>query len=515
MANNLSDKFNFFVPASFEKASETGQMKISGICSTIAEDSDEEILEPSGFDFKPLLEKGFYNWNHQANKSSGAILGRPTLAKVINGGRSFYTEGFLYKGVDEAKRVFDLAKALQEEDPERQLGFSIEGQAITRDPINPKRITKARITGIAITHCPKNPNTLLSIIKGEYSEPFIEDDETEDEKKERLAKEEREKSMGTGNVPMPESVEGKPKKQVEDDVILTKSNVYDRIFSTYTTEIEKSNQIYTFIDSVTKKLFKMENITEDSLKKAFELLDTSIVKGGEGEEKKTPEDYDKKDELMKNEEEGKESASHEKEETKEEETEEETTTTTTVAVEKSETTETEVKKSEEVVALEKLGETLQKSFGGQEELFKSLTSSLDSKFGALGQILKSQSEREEKLISQNDELKKSFEALESRLENVENEGVPAKSARSVKAIERFEKSETTQSGVTTYHLSKAEDRRAISNILFEEVATLRNSGRDYSQIEKAIQDLEITKSLNTSMKPVFQRLGVNVVINPM
>ena len=171
----LNDKFNFFVPAKFEKSGENGEMKISGICSSSVEDSDGETLEPSGFDFQPLLEKGYYNWNHQASKDPGAILGRPVKASIINQGKEFYTEGFLYKGLPQAKDLYQLAKTLEIEDPERRLGFSIEGQAIQRDPINPKRITKARITGIAITHCPKNPNTLLNIIKGEYQEPFIEE----------------------------------------------------------------------------------------------------------------------------------------------------------------------------------------------------------------------------------------------------------------------------------------------------------------------------------------------------
>lgn len=176
MMANLNNKFNFFVPLTLEKSGEVGEMKISGVCSSMVEDSDGETLDPTGFDFQPLLNSGYFNWNHQSGKTASAILGRPTSAQVINGGRDFYVEGVLYKGLDEAKYVYNLAKTLEQEDPTRRLGFSIEGQATERDSINPKRIRKARITGIAITHCPKNPNTLLNIIKGEYSEPFIEDE---------------------------------------------------------------------------------------------------------------------------------------------------------------------------------------------------------------------------------------------------------------------------------------------------------------------------------------------------
>ena len=331
--NNTVDRFNFFIPANFEKSGEEGEMKISGICSSIVEDSDGESLDPSGFDFQPLLNSGYYNWNHQANKEPGAILGRPTMAKVINKGKDFYTEGFLYKGLQKSKDLFDLAETLEKEDPDRRLGFSIEGQAIQRDPINPKRILKARITGIAITHCPKNPNTLLSIIKGEYQEPFVEvesleselggvdneiekgkdykallkkviarrtgksEDEVTDDEMEK-AGQSLDKSMGVAETPMPESVEGKPKDQVDKDKIIEKSDIYLEIFSKYTQDVQKSEEVYSFIQQVSQKLFNMKDnkVTAESLQKAFDLLDQTIIKS---EIEKKKEDYDKKDELMK------------------------------------------------------------------------------------------------------------------------------------------------------------------------------------------------------------------------
>ena len=93
-----NSKFNFFVPLEFEKSGEDEgeRVKIKGICSTDAEDSDGEVLIPSGFDFKPLLETGFLNWNHQAKNTSSAICGEPTKAEVVDDGKSLYIEGFLY-----------------------------------------------------------------------------------------------------------------------------------------------------------------------------------------------------------------------------------------------------------------------------------------------------------------------------------------------------------------------------------------------------------------------------------
>lgn len=341
------NKFNFFVPVQFEK-SETGSegpMKIKGVCSSKVEDTDGETLHPSGFNFAPLLEKGFLNWNHQANKTASAIIGRPTKAEVINNGEDFYIEGYLYKGLDEARFVYNLARTLEEEDPDRRLGFSIEGKADLRDSLNPKKILKATITGVAITPCPKNPNTLLSLMKGDYSDSFIEDVEdgttSTDYSKEveqlfdaysnwsqpgdsnygteshvedfmRYSNEDNillvpvlcqyiaDKAMTAeagDRVTSKESVEGGVK--ILDGVSsasrsLKKSEVYSQIVEKYQiTEIEKAKEIYSFIEKVNQKLFNMnpnEAITQEVLKKSFEALETQIqlVKSEDEKEKLDP-----------------------------------------------------------------------------------------------------------------------------------------------------------------------------------------------------------------------------------
>lgn len=319
------DKFNFFVPASISKSGPNGELSIKGIASSQAEDSDGEFLDPSGFDFQPLLKTGYFNWNHQAQKSPGAILGRPTSAH-ITANNEFYVEGVLYKGLEDAQKLYDLAVVLENEDPTRRLGFSIEGTATERDPVNPKRVRKARITGIAITHCPKNPNTLLSIMKGEYSEPFVDVEEVESEELEKshditvlcqhyldCGKKEVDetsirdflkeqypgcdsddilvkdmcsslsKSMGVTNMPAPESVEGKPKSMVESDKVdfhlmapgeiksLTKAQVFTEIYNQITTDPELAREVYGVIEQIKQNMSQPE-ITTETLKKAMEIL---------------------------------------------------------------------------------------------------------------------------------------------------------------------------------------------------------------------------------------------------
>jgi len=171
-------RFNFWVPVDIEKSGNGNDrvMKIKGIASTGDKDSEGEILEPIGFDLTRFKKSGFFNWNHQAKGSKDgakAIIGEPTEAKILPG-QGLYVEGFLYKGHPLAESVYNLAETLETNGSKRKLGFSIEGRALERDPMNPKRITKALITGIAVTHVPVNTNTYLDLVKGEQKDDFVE-----------------------------------------------------------------------------------------------------------------------------------------------------------------------------------------------------------------------------------------------------------------------------------------------------------------------------------------------------
>lgn len=323
--NQQQDKFNFFVPFELAKGSNQGQeMYIKGVCSSEVEDSDGETLVPAGFDVSPLLATGFLNYNHQSGKNASAIIGEPTKAEIINNGKDLYIEGFLYPDSDEAKAVYKLAKTLEKNSPKRRLGFSIEGKAIEKDPLNPKRITKARITGVAITACPKNPNTLLSIVKGEYAEAFVEEIEKSDLDVSQLVSEYKEWTSNSASqynvadvkeflennhedhihqteqlwealdkamtaevgdrVTSKESVEGGQKvlDKLEEDRKLKKSEVYEMIFAKYgdviDNNIKKAQQIYKLTQEFNTKLYNMEGneTISKALEKSFEFIDQQI-----------------------------------------------------------------------------------------------------------------------------------------------------------------------------------------------------------------------------------------------
>jgi hypothetical protein len=169
------DRFNFWMPVEFEKSvTKKGEkvMRVKGIASTADVDSDGEILEPSGYDLSRLTTSGHINWNHLAKNDPSKIIGEPDVAKIVN--NKLYIEGVLYKGHDLAESVWKYAETLNGNNTTRRLGWSVEGRALQRDPMNPKRITKALITNVAITPSPVNASTFVDIVKGTQREDYIE-----------------------------------------------------------------------------------------------------------------------------------------------------------------------------------------------------------------------------------------------------------------------------------------------------------------------------------------------------
>lgn len=230
------DKFNFFVSADViekgakDKDGYPEEMIVRGIASTSDEDSDGETLEPSGYVLDRFLKSGYINLEHKSKDDFRYIIGEPTQAKIQN--NKLWIEGKLYKTNPLAKSVYDTIRMLKAEGSNRKIGFSIEGKAIERDPNNPKRITKALLTNVAITQSAKNQNTWADIAKGDQTADYIENvnggktyllDVTTDNGTRIVVDKDFKvkitpKAMGAGNgAPlMPESLGKKVKKLPED-----------------------------------------------------------------------------------------------------------------------------------------------------------------------------------------------------------------------------------------------------------------------------------------------------------
>jgi hypothetical protein len=271
------DKFNFWCPIEpIKKATdeETGEpvMRIGGIASTVDQDADGESLDPSGFDIKPLKESGMVNWHHQAKNSPAAIIGEPSKVELRPEG--LWIESDLYASSPMACEVYELAKTLEQNSKTRRLGYSIEGKVVKRGSNDKKsplynKIIKAVITGVAVTHMPKNPHTFVNIIKGQIDADGIEVDlEEEDDNAEERGSKTEKKALTTESSAalMPESVDGQPKKT------LSKSSVMEAIFRDIPNiTIPNAHEVYTLIKNISV-MNKRKSITSEDIEKAYDAL---------------------------------------------------------------------------------------------------------------------------------------------------------------------------------------------------------------------------------------------------
>jgi hypothetical protein len=213
------NKFEFHVPVEIKKSgnSNDGKMILGGIASTADRDREGEMLIPEGFDYNFLLKSGYINWHHQASKNPEAIIGEPTMAKLVKGG--LYIEAELYRDSDMAQKAYSLAQVLNKNSQKRKLGWSIEGKVVERDPANPNRVTKARITGVALTHMPINPKTFVSICKSMVEDKALDHtkDYTATEAVQSTANGGKTKVITMGN----KSVEVKKGIEDDDDIVIT------------------------------------------------------------------------------------------------------------------------------------------------------------------------------------------------------------------------------------------------------------------------------------------------------
>lgn len=323
---NVPDKFNFFCPAKITKAKDKeGKeiMKIGGIASTASVDADGEILDPAGFQLDYFLNSGYLNWHHQAKTDPTAIVGEPTKAEVTKDG--LYIEGILYADSKTAQGIYSLAKTLEKNKSTRRLGFSIEGKVLERDPLDETKILSAQITGVAITPTPKNPNTLLNIIKGLY----VDDDDQESQAvsqpanpanggttyilnmelpngdklyvtKDCQVKVVKATTTESAAAIMPEHVDGKEKNLMQKLPIqkssstfrnLSEEEVYSFIFTKIgANDLEKAHMIYKLIQNIpqTDTIMAESKVTIEQIEKAFgvlgiEISDDDFVKAGDAE----------------------------------------------------------------------------------------------------------------------------------------------------------------------------------------------------------------------------------------
>lgn len=470
------DKFTFWCPLDIQKAvidPETGQevMRLGGIASTSDEDSDGEFLDPKGFDIRPLINSGMVNWHHQAKGQPATIIGEPTKAEIRPEG--LYIETDLYPSSQIARDVWELAQTLEKDSKTRRLGYSIEGKVVKRksnDKKSPdyKRIVKAIITGVAITHQPKNPKTFANIIKGEI------DDDMEEEVEEALDTE-------NGKPLKKESVDKKLKNQT-----FSKSEAVEKIFKDIPgIDIEKAEKIYLLTTKIANMAGKSKKrVTDEDISKAYEALGLElepaedIQKGGGGCSEGGKTTTIKKGKTKKAED-AEEEEDDEGTESEEEEDEEEGMTKGNVK-----------KGGDGGNRFDRIEKAMAVGYANQQQLIR-----------ALGVMVKNSVQKTEEVLSKNEELleivksqEDTINILSEKLEEYGSAPMGFKSHRNVAGVERgFAKAEDSDitKGGSERSLGSNQipigNKKAISDLLDQ--ATFAKGGYD-EEFSKACTTFE-------------------------
>lgn len=146
---------------------------VKGFASTGGEDQDGEEVIQKGLDFRPLLETGYLNWDHQYKELAGVrmpvIIGYPTDAKMLTKG--LWLEGELLQGdpllseqMRLANEIWELGMALQKAGGARRLAYSIEGY-IPKDGRRGKKVVKSVARHAAVTHKPVNRDCSVEVFQ--------------------------------------------------------------------------------------------------------------------------------------------------------------------------------------------------------------------------------------------------------------------------------------------------------------------------------------------------------------
>lgn len=569
--NTNKKEFTFFVPATFEKGKDKNGkdiVKVSGVCSTIERDLDKQVLQPTGFDFRPLLKNGFINYNHRWKDNPSAIIGEPTSGRVQANGTEFFIEGYLYGDSKKAKEVIELNDTLVNGSESRRLGWSIEGYAVETHPMDKSIITRAVITGVAITPNPKNPKTLVSILKGMDCDEDDQDSEDDDDDDMEIEK------MDTGSMPMIESVDGGHKKtrnvdrmremglnSGENHTVLKKSQVFDLIFKRFPDiKEEVYEKVYNFITSknnsnmsselILKSLSELEGIAleiqeeEDSFEKGMMSKPMLPESDKKDDSDQDDSDQDDDDDLPTEEDEKeamKEIAKSQYDEGMDSHQMVENLVRIGFALSPSmDAVQTVIKEYQNKPNggdATPVNAPLVKSFDVDDITFE-IKEVIDPKFKAIGSLLKHQIELAQAvntkeltllvksqqaeltvLKDQNDKAYVLLDKIGTTLEEISSASSPAKSLTKGQKpgfIPRFEEEQPAQDRrVNTFSFkgASAEDIDNLSNMTFNKAQELIKGGNPSRGLEDGVAEMEISKMVVTpsAKQAIKQHLGIEII----
>lgn len=172
------DLFQFGAPLmkSFT-VEENGDVIVEGIASVPKQDHQGEDLDPRGFVLNYFEKSGWIKWEHKGANNGPAdpsqFIGEPLEAR-INPNGEFYLKARIYGDSKYAHQIKEQLELLEKSQSTRRMGFSIEGQALQRDPKNPLKVLKAIIRNVVLTMNPVNDGTWVALCKSLASPEALE-----------------------------------------------------------------------------------------------------------------------------------------------------------------------------------------------------------------------------------------------------------------------------------------------------------------------------------------------------
>ena len=565
----MNDKIRFGIPIDiFKGQNSKGEevYKFKGLASTNDKDNQGEQLFAKQFDLNDFKN---VNYNHQGGKDANAVLGEITTHNFDRNGLNVEGELWGDMPMTPAVVSLMKRKAKQGKKLQLSVEGQVlkRGSEDKKHPAYNK-ILKAKLTGVAVTLNPINGNTFCDLIeKGVTNNEWLysnedemlmkavetevkkgraivnESDEGEDDEMQMSEKDDLEKSKvkkvdidkscpkckihlikgvcpeckydlkkamtagsdtGTSTTNKPSNGSTLKQEDIESKKnlsnSLSKSESYKAIFEYfYPIDFKKASEIY----KLTEKISKMEKkqISKETLNKAFEIIELA-AKETSNEEVNEAVDLIKSDfndlekseqveELVKagyDEEVAEEAADKHEEDSKDKK--------------KKKKSASKKKKEDEDEEGEEEDQNFEKALNAIEEI----QINSDMKFGALGVIIKSQSETIEKISTQledttealeksNELLQKSFDLIEKISKTAVKFNRPVGGAA---GVERF--GESKESGNKTFNVKNKIQKAALVQTL-DNLAGTPGSNNFNEDLLKAAADLEMVGVItNPKMK---------------
>lgn len=138
---------------------------MKGYASTGKKDLQQEQIDPAGIDASYLISDGFVDYEHDLDQ----VIGVPTKNTHVDS-KGLFLEAKLFKNMPQVQDIIKLYHNIKDNNIDRNLGFSIEGNVIERDEDDESIIRQVQITGVAVTKNPANTDATWELVtKSLYS----------------------------------------------------------------------------------------------------------------------------------------------------------------------------------------------------------------------------------------------------------------------------------------------------------------------------------------------------------